>query len=123
VLIDTDSELYNQIDGAAPKYIDRGWQASIYGQYLQGDSTVQVVVHDMGTPENAESLFSFDLPVSRIAISVVGDSPNAVVDTGLPTAYRAIGFTDRYYVEATIDTRSDAALLSVKSFALAVVAR
>jgi hypothetical protein len=123
VLIDTDTALYNQIDGAAPKYIDRGWVASIYGQYLQGDSVLQVAVHDMGTPDNAQALFNFDLPISRVAISVVGDSPNAVVDMGLPTAYKAIGFASQDYVEVSIDERSDAALASVKSFISIILAR
>ena len=47
-LITSQTGLYNQIDGAAPKYIDRGWVSSVYVNYSQGSRVIQVVIHDMG---------------------------------------------------------------------------
>ncbi|MFH0901874.1 MAG: hypothetical protein V2A73_14685, partial [Pseudomonadota bacterium] len=38
-LIREESGLYQQIDGAAPKYIDRGWVRSVYAEYRQGSRT------------------------------------------------------------------------------------
>ncbi|MCH5377345.1 MAG: hypothetical protein JJ992_25565, partial [Planctomycetes bacterium] len=122
-MISNDTALYNQIDGGAPKYIDRGWVASVYATYQQGSGSIQIALHDMGTPENAEAIYNYDLPVSRIGINNITDPtnpdatiPNAVVDMGLATAYRAIAYTGQYYIEVNIDDRSDAALVYVKTF-------
>jgi hypothetical protein len=117
VLAKTDGQLYNQIDGAAPKYIDQGWQASIYASYVQGGQSIQVAIHDMGNADNAQAIFNRYLPVSRVAIAGLD---SAVVDTGLLTAYSGTAFVDRYYIEVSIDDRSDAALASVKEFVLAI---
>jgi hypothetical protein len=129
-LISTDTALYNQIDGAAPKYLQpSGWVASVYATYQQGGGSVQVAIHNMGSPERAEMLFNLDLPVSRIVLSYTdpkdpgGSRPNAVVDMGLPTAYKAIAFVDQYYIEVNIDDHSDAALVYVKTFAMQVLNR
>jgi len=128
-LVSTDTALYAQIDGAAPKYIDRGWVASVYATYQQGGGSIQVAIHNMGGPQNAEDLFNMDLPVSRIELAKTdpnepgGSRPNAVVDMGLQTAYRAFAFVDKYYIEVNIDDRSDAALVYVKTFTLQVLNR
>ena len=129
-MISSDTALYNQIDGGAPKYIDRGWLASVYATYQQSGGSIQVAIHNMGTLENAEAIFNYDLPVSRLEINKIPDPhtptsiiPNAVVDMGLPTAYKAIAFTDKYYIEVSIDDHSDAALVFVKTFALLILNR
>jgi hypothetical protein len=120
VVADNDTDLYNQIDGAAPKYIDRGWVRGVYATYQQGTTTIQVAIQDMGTADNAQAIFDFDLPVSRVQI---GGLPNAVVDMGLPNAYAAIAWAGQYYIEVSIDDRSDAALDSVQRFVVAIVGR
>lgn len=129
-MISTDTALYNQIDGAAPKYIDRGWTASVYATYQQGGSSVQVAIHNMATDQNAEAIYNFDLPVSRLEINRIPDPTNpsetianAVVDMGLPTAYKAIAFDRQYYYEVSIDDRSDAALVYLKTFTLLILNR
>jgi hypothetical protein len=129
-IVSTEAALYNQIDGGAPKYTDRGWQASVYATYQQGGSSIQIAIHNMTTPENAEAIFNYDLPVSRLPINKTQDRTNpsalidnAVVDMGLPTAYKAIAFVGRYYIEVNIDDRSDAALVFVKTFTLLVLNR
>ncbi len=128
-VVSTDTQLYNQIDGAAPKYIDRGWQGSVYATYDQGGLDMQVAIHDMGNSDNAESIFNYDLPVSRIVISntdpndPLGARPNAVVDMGLPTTYPAKAFIGRYYLEVSIDDRSDAALVSIEAFTSEILDR
>jgi hypothetical protein len=119
-VVDNDTALYNQIDGGAPKYMDRGWKSSVYATYQQGDSIVEVAVHDMGTPDNAQSLFEFDLPVSRVQIN---NLPSAVVDLGLPNAYAAEAVVGQYCIEVSIDDRSDAALDDVQRFVVATMNR
>jgi hypothetical protein len=129
-LISTDTALYNQIDGAAPKYIDHGWVASVYATYQQSGGSIQVALHNMGTPEFAQAMFNFDLPVARETISTIPDPsnpkgtiPNAVIDLGLPTAYAAKAYTDRYYIEVSVDDRSDAAKVYLKTFTLQILNR
>jgi hypothetical protein len=120
IVADSDTALYNQIDGGAPKYIDRGWVSTVYANYQLNGSSVYVAIHDMGTPDNAQSLFEFDLPVSRLQID---NLPNAVVDTGLPGAYAAEAVVGQYSIEVSIDDRSDAALDYVQRFVVAIMNR
>ena len=117
--VKSDTQLYNQIDGAAPKYIDRGWQGSVYAEYGQGAGLMQVAIHDMANRENARAIFDYDLPVSRVTIQ----DPNAVVDMGLPTAYASKAYLGQYYIEVSVDDRSDAALVSIESFTLEILSR
>jgi ABC-type glycerol-3-phosphate transport system substrate-binding protein len=119
-VINNDTALYNEIDGAAPKYIERGWVSSVYATYQQGGSTIQVAVHDMATSDNAQVIFFYDLPVSRVQID---NYSNAVVDVGLATAYQAKAVAGQYYIEVSIDDHSDGALDYVKRFTLAVISR
>lgn len=121
-VVETDTSLYDQIDGAAPKYIDRGWVGSTYASYHHGTdpNSIQVAIHDMGNADNAQSLFNFDLPVSRVPIDSLA---NAVVDMGLPGAYVAKAQANRYVIEVSIDDRSDAALDYVQKFTLAILKR
>lgn len=120
IRIDTDAALYSQIDGGAPKYIDRGWLSSVYATYQQNGSTLQVAVHDMGNASNASAIYQFDLPTSRVQIDGNG---NAVVDMGLATVYQAKAYAGRFYIEVSIDDHSDAALDSVRRFTLAILDR
>ena len=130
-LAKTDVDLYSQIDGAAPKYIERGWVSSAYATYQKDGSgtSIQVAVHDMGTPENAESMFNVYLPATRTNISYIDESdpagrrPNAIVDMSLASAFAARGFGNRYYLEASIDARTDAVLADLKVFMLELVDR
>jgi hypothetical protein len=128
VMVSTESALYNQIDGAAPKYITHNWVASVYATYQQGGSSIQVALHNMGAPEFAQSLFNLDLPVAREEISWDTSNPalkvpNAVIDLGLPSAYAAKAYTDKYYIEVSIDDRSDAAKVYLKTFTLQILNR
>jgi hypothetical protein len=119
-LVDIDTKLYSLIDGGAPKYIDRGWVASVYATYQQGANMVQVAIHDMGNSANAQALYDFDLPISSAQI---GNLPNAVVDLGLPAAYAAEAYAGQYCIEVSIDDRSDSALDTVQRFVVATLNR
>jgi hypothetical protein len=119
-VLDSNTDLYNQIDGGAPQYIDRGWVAGVYATYEQDVSLVQVAIHDMGNSDNAQTLFNFHLPVSRVEID---NLPNAVVDMGLPNAYAAEAYAGQYDIEVSIDDRSDAALNDVQRFVRAILKR
>ncbi|MGD0837388.1 MAG: DUF6599 family protein [Polyangia bacterium] len=124
-VINTDTGLYNQIDGGAPKYIDRGWVSSVYATYQQGSSTLQVAIHDMGNLENAQSIYQFDIPVAKIPVPGIATTAiqDACIDVSLPTAYYAEAYTGQYYIEITIADHSDAALAYIKTFALEVFNR
>ena len=90
----------------------------MYATYQQGGSALQVAIHDMGNAENAQALFTFELPVSRIEISRL---PSAVVDMGLPSAYAAYAWTGQYVIEISMDDHSDAALTYIETFALTIL--
>jgi hypothetical protein len=123
-IISNDTALYSQIDGGAPKYIDRGWISSVYAVYQQGGSSIQVQIHNMGTPENAQAIYQFDLPVSRLALNTLPDGTvNAVVDMGQSSSYQAEAVVDQYVIEANIDDRSDAALAYIKTFTMEILNR
>ena len=130
-VVSTDTALYNQIDGAAPKFIDRGWVSGVYATYQQGGSSIQVSIHNMGTHEHADEMFQYEPPISHIVISTMPDPsnptaiiPNAIVDMGLSSAYQARAMTaDQYYLEVSIDDHSDAALVFVKTFTLQILNR
>ncbi len=116
--VTSDTALYAEIDGAAPKYIDLGWLRSVFATYTLGPMAMQVAIHDMGTVERAENMFNRYLPVARVEIS---RQPQAVVDLSLTTSYASQAFAGRYYVEVTINDRSDAALVDLEAFTLRVL--
>jgi hypothetical protein len=119
-MVAEETALYNQIDGAAPKYIDRGWSRSVYAEFRQGSRTIQVAIHDMTSESNAEGIFSYDLPAARQKLA---GRDNVVLDMGLATAYATKAHTDRFYIELSIDEKSDAAKESLKLFTLQILDR
>jgi hypothetical protein len=119
-VIAEETALYNQIDGAAPKYIDRGWTRSVYAEFKQGSRTIQVAIHDMASDSNSEAIFNYDLPAAR---QTIADRPNVILDMGLATAYATKAHTDRFYIELSIDDKSDAAKESLKLFTIQILDR
>ena len=120
VVLHTENQLFNQIDGAAPKYTDQGWVGSSYSTYSQNGIDLSVAIHDMGEPENAEAIFNAYLPVHR---ETVDGRANTAVDLGLPTGYESTAFLSHYYVELMIDDRSDSGLTSIEAFTVKVLDR
>jgi hypothetical protein len=110
-LITDETALYARIDGGAPKYIDRGWVRSVYVNYSQGSRTIQVAIHDMGSDANAQSIYSYSLPPTPLAIPGLA---NAVVDMGLSGAYSAYAYSGRFYVELSITQKDNAGLTSIE---------
>lgn len=119
-LVSEETGLYAQIDGAAPRYIDRGWVKSVFVTYQQGGRTMNVAIHDLGSDSNANALFQFDLPPAREAIDGRQD---VVLDLGLATSFAVRAVLGSYYLEASIDEKSDAARQSIKLFALQILDR
>ncbi|MBW2278393.1 MAG: hypothetical protein JRF63_12940, partial [Deltaproteobacteria bacterium] len=119
-MISEESGLYQQIDGAAPKYIDRGWERSVYAEYRQGSRSIQVALHDMGTELNAAQIYDYDRPPAR---EPVPGYENLIIDVGLASSYAAKAHTKTFYVELSIDEKSDAAKQSLKLFAIEVLDR
>jgi hypothetical protein len=126
VVLQTEADLYNRIDGGAPKYLERGWVSCVYAEYRKEatGASLLTVVHDMGTPAGAETIFKTALPAMRTEISYTTDREtgdqvaNAVVDLHLSGTYAAYGFSNRYYIELNTDAKTDAALDDVKAFML-----
>jgi hypothetical protein len=129
ILVDTEAGFYNRIDGGAPKYIERGWVSSVYAEYRKGGESIQIAVHDMGTPQSAEDIFKTYLPAARTEISYTSESdpegrrPNAVVDLNLSGTYAAYAFGNRYYIETNIDSKTEASLADLKAFILETLDR
>ena len=119
-MISDETSLYAQIDGAAPRYLDRGWVKSVFVEYRQGGRTVTVAIHDLGTDANARTLYDFDLPPARESVE---GRPNVVLDLGLATSYAVKAVLGTYYLELAIDEKSDAARQSIKLFALQILDR
>jgi len=122
VYVTDEAGLYNQIDGAAPKYIDRGWVESVFQEYVQGAQRVKVEIHDMGSPENAEDIFEYDRPVSYL---VLWDEPDstALLDQSFASRYAVKMRLGRYYVELSIEGKSRAEEILITLFAQAVRTR
>ena len=119
-LVSEETGLFAQIDGAAPRYIDRGWVKSVFVTYQQGGRTLNVAIHDLGTDANARALYEFDLPPAR---EQVDGRENVVLDLGLATSFAVRAVLGSYYVEASIDEKSDPARQSLKLFALQILDR
>ncbi|HOX44383.1 MAG TPA: hypothetical protein PK668_12340 [Myxococcota bacterium] len=114
--------MYAQIDGAAPKYLERGWVESVFQDYAQGSTKVSVQIHDMGSPENAASIFDYDRPLSYV---VLWDEPDtiALLDQGLPAGYAVKMRLERYYVELSIDDKTKASEILIGLFAATIRAK
>jgi hypothetical protein len=111
--ITDETAFYNRIDGAAPKYIDRGWVSTVYANYIQGTRSIQVAIHDMGSDANAESIFTYDEPSSWQSINGL---PNAVLDMGLSSAYAAFAYVSHFFIEINISEKTDAARADIERF-------
>ncbi len=114
-----EGSLYLRIDGAAPKYIDRGWQESVFLDYVQGSTTVSVQIHDQATYENAREIFDYDRPVSYQVLWEETDSV-ALLDQSLSSGYAVKMLMDRFYVELTIDEKSRSSEILIGLFAQAI---
>jgi hypothetical protein len=112
-LITDQTGLYNRIDGAAPKYIDRGWVSSVYVNYSQGARTITVALHDMGNDANAQGIFNFAKPSAWQPINGLS---NAVLDMSLSSAYAAYAYLDHFYIELSISEKDDASRTSIELF-------
>ncbi len=129
IVTESETDLYQRIDGGAPKYLDQGWASSAFALYQKDDRNIQVQVNDMGSPENAETMFDRYLPGSRSEVSYTSESdpggrrPNAIVRLDLQSTYIANAFSNRYYIEINIDAKTDAALADIKAFALEMLDR
>jgi len=112
-LIADQTALYSLVDGAAPKYLDRGWLNGVYTCYSRGAPTITVMISDMGTDANAQAIYNYSLPPALLAIPGLA---NAVVDMGLPSAYAAYAYSDRFYIELNISEKDAVALTAIESF-------
>lgn len=117
-VITDEAGLFNQVDGAAPKYIDHGWTESVYATYQQGQETLFVAIHDMGTSTNAQALFNYELPPDHQTLS-----SNSVLDLSGAAAYATYSWTGAMVIEASISDKTDASRASLLAFTLDVLSR
>ncbi|MBN2497293.1 MAG: hypothetical protein JXR96_22055 [Deltaproteobacteria bacterium] len=116
VYVTDETGLFKQIDGAAPKYLDRGWIESVFQDYTQSTTTVSLQIHDMGTPEQAIEIFDYDRPLIYTTIWEDADS-TALLDESLPSSYSVKMRMERYYVELAINDHSESAKNLIRLFA------
>ena len=119
-LITDQAGLYHRIDGAAPKYIDRGWVSSAYVNYSQGSRTIQVAIHDMGTDANSEGIYNYSKPAAWQPINGLS---NAVLDMGLSSSYAAYAYVNRFYLELNITEKDDASRTTIELFTNQIINR
>lgn len=129
IVTESETDLYQRLDGGAPKYLDQGWVSGVFALYQKDDRNIQVQVNDMGSPKNAETMFDRFLPGSRSEVSYTSESdpggrrPNAVIRLDLPSTYIANAFSNRYYIEINIDAKTDATQADIKAFVLEMLRR
>jgi hypothetical protein len=98
-LLTDETSLMEQIDGAAPKYVDRGWKQSVETKYSQDNAPLTLVVHDMGTSENAESIYRFNLAAEPEIDPLY---PNACLK-GMVYGYATMAWIGPFFIEITIE--------------------
>lgn len=99
----TDEEgLYLQLDGAASKYIERGWVECVIMLYMHQSYSLGIAIHDMADYENAAAILEYDTPISHTVLWDSSDS-TALLDTGLPNGYAVQMRLLRFYVELRLD--------------------
>ena len=117
-VITDEAGLFNQIDGAAPKYIDHGWVESVYASYQQASEIIQVAIHDLGSSANAQALFNYELPPDHQTLS-----SSSVLDLSGTTAYATYSWTSRFVIELSISDKTDASKSSIVIFTNDVLSR
>lgn len=110
-----ETALYAQIDGAAPRYLNRGWEESLFQDYQSGSSSVRIQINDMGSEVNAAEIFSFDRPVSATDLS-----DDMVLNEGLSDGYEIKMKMEEHYIELSIDQKTEAAKQLIILFALVI---
>ena len=90
-VITDEAGLYNQIDGAAPKYINHGWTESVYATYQQSSEQIQVRFTIWGKYGRCSGAFYYELPPDRQNTNP--SLTNSVIDLGLSTAYASYSWT------------------------------
>jgi hypothetical protein len=119
-LITDANDLFNEIDGGAPRYIDRGWVKSVFAFGLSDGLNVQAAIHDMGTDENATAFFSFSKGPSMVPI----DSRSyAVLDASRTDAYFSLAHLGRYVYEVSTDAQSPASLALINAVTVGLLDR
>ena len=94
-----------QINGAAQKYIDRGWVSSVFVDYTKDTLKFSVEIYDMATAENARDIYDYDMPDVPIQLWNEDDSA-AVLDDGLASGYALYLQAGRYFVKLSISEKT-----------------
>jgi hypothetical protein len=123
---ETESELYDLIDGEGQVFIDNGFVKCAFQDY-QGDVsgetvTLEADIFDMDNSTNAENVYD--------DVGIGGETPwtdnhagvEARIDEGLLSAYKIDFWDDKFYARIIIHRKTQAALDIAKLFALNISA-
>jgi hypothetical protein len=114
-LADNEADFERLVDGAAPRYIDRGWVGSLLARYRQGSAVIEITAHDMQTEINAQANFSYDRPAYCEALRASANLETQV------SGFETRSHVARYYLEIVIHDGSDAAKEALKLFTFYVL--
>ena len=91
--------LFDEIDGGAEQYINRGWQQTLSQDYEWGNAGVSLRIHDMGEAKNAQAiLLNRKLPDAKLVPNMQG------VYLEKQSASLSIKMVHgRYFIEVSID--------------------
>jgi hypothetical protein len=91
--------LFDEIDGGAEQYINRGWEQTLSQDFTWGSAGVTLRIHDMGEDKNAESiLLARKLPDAKL---VPGYTDVWIEKQSSSLSIKLV--SGRYYVEISID--------------------
>ncbi len=115
--------LMNQIDGAAPFYVDHGAKVVLFQDYQHSPSNMWLTleIYQMGSKEQAETLF-VDAPIANpTPIEKLGDG--ARKDEKLIGVYLLEFWQDEFFIRIAIDSKEDEAKEAVILFAESISQR
>jgi hypothetical protein len=98
--------LYDEINGGAQQYIDRGWQKGLFQDYTDGKINLKILIHDMGDPKSAQAIFDY---IQFIAPRQIENRDWMILDEGLASSYQIKMVIDQYYIEILIEDKGDRA--------------
>lgn len=121
-IAENETQLFALIDGEAQIYVDRGF-VKFARQYYRGDISgtqvdLELRIFDMGSSVNAENVYDATGTGSETPWTDDNAGTEARINEGLLSAYEIDFRQDRFFVRATIQQKSDAALDIAKLFCI-----
>ena len=91
--------LFDEIDGGAEQYINRGWVQTLSQDFEWGSAGVSLRIHDMADDKNAKAIYlARKLPDAKLIPGLT----NWVIEKQA-ASISVKGYSGRYFIEITID--------------------